>query len=200
MYCDQTTDGGAWMVIQRRYGNLTLDFSRTWREYRNGFGNLTKEFWLGNTFLRRLTSNDYCQLLVELEDVTGMVHNVAYGGFEIDTVKNSYKITVAKETAGTTNSGSIISSHAFSTWDRDNGNQSDKNCALPGAGGWWSSFCHNGSVSGLNTRGKIYWDGVSLPTITSSTMKIRILKGKLSINDRIRKLSCGSDRKRLLQD
>ncbi|GFS14218.1 ficolin-2, partial [Elysia marginata] len=45
--CDTLTDGGGWIIIQRRStGNV--DFYRTWDEYKNGFGSLDDDFWLGN--------------------------------------------------------------------------------------------------------------------------------------------------------
>uniref|UniRef100_A0A672PTC6 Tenascin-R n=1 Tax=Sinocyclocheilus grahami TaxID=75366 RepID=A0A672PTC6_SINGR len=49
VYCDMTTDGGGWIMFQRRQNGLT-DFSRKWSDYKIGFGNLEDEFWLGHEF------------------------------------------------------------------------------------------------------------------------------------------------------
>ena len=48
--CDQETAGGGWIMYQRRVDG-TLNFKRTWHEYKHGFGDNggnTTELWLGN--------------------------------------------------------------------------------------------------------------------------------------------------------
>ena len=42
-YCDTLTDGGDWLVIQRRQDG-TENFHRNWADYEVGFGSLTGEF------------------------------------------------------------------------------------------------------------------------------------------------------------
>jgi len=43
-YCDTLTDGGGWIVIQRRIQGVNEDFHRFWSEYELGFGSLYNEF------------------------------------------------------------------------------------------------------------------------------------------------------------
>jgi len=42
-YCDTITNGGGWLVIQRRKDG-SVNFNRFWWEYEMGFGSLTGEF------------------------------------------------------------------------------------------------------------------------------------------------------------
>ncbi|KAM4020402.1 ficolin-1-like isoform 2-T2 [Anomaloglossus baeobatrachus] len=53
--CDMHTDGGGWIVFQRR-SDGSVDFFRDWNSYKIGFGNRMNEFWLGNENLHRITS------------------------------------------------------------------------------------------------------------------------------------------------
>ena len=67
VYCDMETDGGGWIVFQRRQDG-SVDFNRTWADYQTGFGDLKNEFWFGNDILRDLTGSGQWQLRVDLED------------------------------------------------------------------------------------------------------------------------------------
>ena len=61
-------DEGQWVQIQQRgqFDNPVDYFSRSMDEYVNGFGDLTKEFWLGLDKISRMTSGG-AQLRIELE-------------------------------------------------------------------------------------------------------------------------------------
>lgn len=60
-------------VIQRRddFGEPKENFNRDWTDYKNGFGDPAREFWLGNENIYMLTNNDDYSLRVELEDFEG---------------------------------------------------------------------------------------------------------------------------------
>ena len=57
VYCDQNTDGGGWLVFQRRK-DRSVDFCQNWSECKKGFSEIKGEFWLGNDNLNLLTRNN----------------------------------------------------------------------------------------------------------------------------------------------
>ena len=69
-------------VFQRRISG-SVDFYRGWDEYKNGFGNIGGEFWLGNQHLHRITTQGRYELRVELQDFDGEQRYAHYDSFEI---------------------------------------------------------------------------------------------------------------------
>lgn len=59
------TKGGGWTLIQRRKIGLT-SFNRDWKQYKNGFGSIRGDFWLGNDHIFRLTRQP-SSLRIEME-------------------------------------------------------------------------------------------------------------------------------------
>ena len=83
-FCDQQTDGGGWTVIQRRgeFGTEPREnFTRSWDEYKQGFGDLEQEFWWGNDKISRLTRERQMVLKVVLEAHDGRVAFAEYDTF-----------------------------------------------------------------------------------------------------------------------
>ena len=81
IYCDQKTDGGGWLVIQRNLG--ILRFSKPWKEYKNGFGDLHREFWWGNENIHQLTWSSEFDLRVDLIHTNGTTGYGKYRGFKV---------------------------------------------------------------------------------------------------------------------
>ncbi|XP_033149843.1 angiopoietin-related protein 4-like [Drosophila busckii] len=63
-----------WTVIQRRF-NGSVSFDRKWDEYKNGFGDLRGEYWLGLEKLHLMTKFQPHELYIELENHEGEIFN-----------------------------------------------------------------------------------------------------------------------------
>ena len=68
--CDAVTDGGGWLVVQRRQDG-SVDFNRGWVDYEEGFGSLTGEFWYGLRPLHCLTNQGQWQLRIDFTFTNG---------------------------------------------------------------------------------------------------------------------------------
>ena len=149
VYCDMETDGGGWTVFQRRINGET-DFYRSWLEYQKGFGDLEKEFWLGNDKLHTMTSLYQCELRIGLEDFKGQTGYAKYTTFSIGDASNLYKLSVSGYSGTIGNSLESNNGQLFTTKDSDN-EQSPMPIACPifTHGAWWfSRWCGNSNLNG----------------------------------------------------
>ncbi|KAL6061899.1 hypothetical protein STEG23_031518 [Scotinomys teguina] len=185
VYCDMRTDGGGWTVFQRREDG-SVNFFRGWEAYREGFGKLTGEHWLGLKRIHALTTQAAYELHVDLEDFDNGTAYAHYGSFgvglfSVDPEEDGYPLTVA-DYSGT--AGDSLLKHSgmrFTTKDRDS-DHSENNCAAFYRGAWWYRNCHTSNLNGQYLRGPhaSYADGVEWSSWTGwqyslkfSEMKIR---------------------------
>lgn len=83
----------ATQVFQRRL-NGSVDFFRGWTDYKNGFGAVNGEFWLGNDNINSLTSNGSHVLRIDMETFGGEKAFVEYTGFSIDAESTHYALRI----------------------------------------------------------------------------------------------------------
>ena len=153
VFCDMTLLGGGWTVIQRRVDGQ-LRFDRNFVCYRNGFGDLWKDFWLGLEKIHRLTQYDGTplELYIGLESFhprypEAFAH---YTNFEVKGNDESYMLQLSGYNSSST-AGDSLSTHSgqkFSTYDSDQ-DKHVRNCAKIYKGGWWYRNCHESNLNGI---------------------------------------------------
>ena len=185
-YCDTLTDGGGWLVIQRRKDG-SENFHRFWWEYEMGFGSLTGEFWLGLNALHCLTSQGQWELRIDFKLTNGTIIYLPYNKFAVGPATEQYPLTISGFTGYTTDpfvshltptsDWAALNTMKFTTRDQDNDHWPN-NCAIPArtsgrGGGWWYNRCTAIFLNAqYNNKYVIYLNGQwhSLPFIE---MKIR---------------------------
>ncbi|XP_055515947.1 tenascin isoform X9 [Leucoraja erinacea] len=145
VYCDMNTDGGGWMVFQRRESGQ-VNFFRNWKNYTAGFGNPSGELWLGLENLHKITSEGRYQLRVDLQDEGDAAYAV-YDKFFISDAKSRYKLHIGAYSGTAGDSLTYHQGRPFSTRDRDN-DVAVTNCALSYKGAWWYKNCHRVNLNG----------------------------------------------------
>uniref|UniRef100_A0A452GFP7 Fibrinogen C-terminal domain-containing protein n=1 Tax=Gopherus agassizii TaxID=38772 RepID=A0A452GFP7_9SAUR len=160
--CDMDTDGGGWIVFQRRVDG-SVDFYRDWNSYKRGFGSQLSEFWLGNDNIHLLTSLGANELRIDLRDFDFNYQFATYRSFKIAGESERYKLILGKFVNGT--AGDSLTDHngmMFTTQDRDN-DFSITNCAITFKGAWWYKHCHRSNLNGLYLSGahESYADGMN---------------------------------------
>ncbi|CAF0977009.1 unnamed protein product [Adineta steineri] len=96
VFC-HNTDYPQWLTIQNRETN-SIDFNRTWIEYRRGFGNIRNrtDFWIGNENLHWLTSTYSCRLKIEVTDWYNETRTATYEVFRIANQQDGYRIKISE--------------------------------------------------------------------------------------------------------
>ncbi|XP_032095021.1 angiopoietin-related protein 4 [Thamnophis elegans] len=182
VFCDM--EDGGWTVIQRR-SEGSVDFDRLWDAYKDGFGNLTGDFWLGLEKMHGMVKDDRFQLLVELRDWEGNAQR-AHFLFRLGGEEMAYTLSLLGPIRGELESAmGDFPQLPFSTRDRDHDLKGDTNCAKHLSGGWWFSYCGHVNLNGKYFRSiprqrherkqGIFWKtwrGRYYP-LQSATMKIR---------------------------
>ncbi|RUS77396.1 hypothetical protein EGW08_014842, partial [Elysia chlorotica] len=90
--CDTHTDGGGWIVIQRR-AKGDVDFYRDWTSYRDGFGSLTGDFWIGNEAIHKLTDAHPYELRIDARH-EGKELFAEYSSFRISGEEDNFSLSL----------------------------------------------------------------------------------------------------------
>ena len=127
VYCDTTSGGGGWLVIQRRKDGK-VDFDRDWLDYEDGFGSLTGEFWFGLCGMHTMTNQGQWELRIDYILANGTKGYLPYSNFRVGPATKQYPLTISGFDRVTTDPFYTFTNHLswslnggkFTTKDRDN--------------------------------------------------------------------------------
>ncbi|XP_067829065.1 angiopoietin-related protein 2-like [Heptranchias perlo] len=162
VWCEHQRDPGGWTVIQRRQDG-SVNFFRTWENYKQGFGNIDGEYWLGLENIYWLTNQDNYKLLVLMDDWQGRRVFAEYDNFRVEAERDFYRLRLGHYRGNAGDSFSWHNGKQFTTLDRDRDLYSG-NCAHYQKGGWWYYTCAHSNLNGVWYKGghyrSKYQDGV----------------------------------------
>ncbi|KAJ8315467.1 hypothetical protein KUTeg_007617, partial [Tegillarca granosa] len=154
VYCDMVTDGGGWTVIQRR-AEGSDDFYKNWDSYKNGFGGLNHDFWLGLDKIHLLTKYGNNRMRFDLLDWDKQKAFSEFEYLRIADEKDKYRILAGKYNGNagdpfhTFSYAQTMQSMQFSTYDNDNDMDISGNCARTFNSGWWFNSCFLVNLNGV---------------------------------------------------
>ena len=150
-----------WVVFQKRgqYNNPQDYFARDLDDYVSGFGDPSKEFWLGLDKLVSLT-NGGAELHIQLETFEGQKIVAKYSDFKVEEGPD-FRLHVSGYSGNAGNPLRIDTGMAFSARDSDK-DQWEGDCSeTRGGGGWWYNGCGLANLNGRNLgAGKNSYDGI----------------------------------------
>ena len=175
VWCDMSTVDDGWIVFQRR-SHASSEFNRRWNDYKNGFGSVTSNFWLGNEKLHKLAAPGMKAILrVDLKYTFSQSKFAIYTVFEVFNETNGYRLRVDGYSGTAVDMLSAENNAMFSTRDKDQDRDRSIHCAENHKGGWWYNQCRHSNLNGH----KMYWTFKTYHyldsnyLLLSSEMKIR---------------------------
>ena len=172
VFCDMKTDGGGWTVFHKRFNGF-VGFYRGWDEYKNGFGDVRGEFWLGNEKIHQLTEIP-SQLRVEIKIKNDGNKYAKYSNFTITNEASNYTLFVGFYSGTAKDRLANHNGMAFTTKDRDN-DESDGNCAVSYKGAWWYKIGYDSNLNSNYGDGDYHWNWGPL---LASEMKLKPARSK----------------------
>ena len=143
------TDGG-WTVFMRRFDG-SQDFYLYWNQYKEGFGDVGREHWLGNDKLYYMTNQKRYKMRMDATIwSTGEKRYNVYNSFRIEDEAHNYRLHIFGYSGNTpTYNWNYHNGMEFSTRDRDNDMRGDASCSQTYKGAHWYNDCSHVNPTGL---------------------------------------------------
>ncbi|XP_046577589.1 fibrinogen-like protein 1 [Haliotis rubra] len=161
--------GGRTRIAYRSLSSV--DFYQNWDGYKNGFGDVTGDHWLGLEKIHLITKPGSYELRAGAVLKNKSRYHQYYEDTRVADETNGYMITFsAVRTPNIQPLGDCLSplnGSSFSTFDRDNDNLPSGSCAVDYQSGWWFNACADCNPTGrllmtadglrTNVQHEVYW-------------------------------------------
>ncbi|KAK6169494.1 hypothetical protein SNE40_020538 [Patella caerulea] len=148
--------GGNMIIMRRDSYCLHEDFNRTMDEYKTGFGNVSRNMWIGLERMYEILSlpSSGFKLVLSAVKLDRSKCRTLFTGFQLGNVSTGYSFGYSNVEYNTNfnrcgNPFGQPFKNIFSTYDHDN--TGSNRCATIFGGGWWfdtSLNCTNGFLTG----------------------------------------------------
>jgi len=166
-YCDLDGEKG-WTVIHRRTTG-SQNFNQNWQTFKDGFGDLNNEFWIGNDNLHLLTDDQDQMLRIDVVDNSNNnKYWATYNYFYVGDESKKYSLVYDGYSGNAGDGMRLYNFQYFSTNDRDY-DRSGSHCSGSYQSGWWYEHCNNYHIHTPYTSGNYRWNNYK---VKSSIMKI----------------------------
>lgn len=99
VYCEMKK--GGWTRILNRINRLNSSFDRVWTEYKDGFGDLLGNHWLGLKAMQQLTYQQQMSLRIEVSSDDKDEEFIEYPSFLIYPEAQRFKMILSASNRGT---------------------------------------------------------------------------------------------------
>lgn len=144
VYCD-CRNNDDWIVFQRRMDG-TVNFYRNWTDYKNGFGEVTGEFWLGLEAISNLTSDGPYKLRIDLGTADEEAY-AEYSTFHVGNESTRYTLTIGGYHGNAGDSFLYHNGSHFSTAYPEL-EIPNHQCSRYYKGAWWFYDCYRSHLNG----------------------------------------------------
>ncbi|XP_066924020.1 microfibril-associated glycoprotein 4-like [Clytia hemisphaerica] len=150
VFCNMVPKWGtAYAYIQRRLDG-SVDFNRNWEDYKNGFGNIDGEHWLGLENIHKLTHGRPMEIRLTATAFEGSTEWVSFQNFSIENEANYYRLNAGSAGNGEYHDDWLyMDGMEFSTPDVDRDIRVPGNCAVVYQSGWWYGYCFKMNFNGV---------------------------------------------------
>jgi len=175
-----------WIIIHQHLG-YTFDWQLPWADYKDGFGSIGADFWLGLEKMHLLTSSQPYRLRVEMQFEDDLLWlSAEYWSFKIgDEPNDKYRLEVSGysgdagdslQYTGDQNGNGRFGHYyhngmKFTTIDQDN-DEGASNCAPNRGGGWWYNACCYACLTCISERNG--WKTYDEKYVVNSRMMIKL--------------------------